>query len=183
MQPRHYSSIEKTSSEGFPWAADNDCFQGLKPVPYMKMLDRISGLDGCLFVTVPDVVADSAKTIDLWDEWLPELTDRNLPPAFVLQDGITSDDVPWSDCSAVFVGGSTGFKLGETARDLVREANARGVWTHMGRVNTMRRIRYAKSIGCKSIDGSKWARWKILTLKEGLRGVSVGPQLNLWENA
>lgn len=179
LQPRHFSSVTRTAEEGIPWAADNDCFQGLNAPAYRKMLDAISNKPGCLFVTVPDVVADATATLELWDEWLPEVAGRGLPPAFVLQDGITSDLVPWSECEAVFVGGSTEWKLGAVAAEIIREAKERGKWTHMGRVNTERRIRYAKSIGIQSVDGTKWARFKELSLRDGLRLVSSPPQLSL----
>ena len=172
LQPRSYSSAERTALAQSPWAADNDCYQGLDAKAYLRMLDTIAGLPGCLFVTVPDVVANAEATLDLWQQWLPEVARRNLPAAFVLQDGITADSVPWSDCSAVFIGGSTEWKLGIVAAELVREANARGKWTHMGRVNTLRRIKYARSIGCRSIDGSKWARYKRTYLRDGLVAVA-----------
>jgi hypothetical protein len=56
FQPRHYSSVDLTAHAGIPWAADNDCFQGLNAERYFTMLDRLKGLPGCLFVTIPDVV-------------------------------------------------------------------------------------------------------------------------------
>lgn len=179
IQPRHTSSIQDTATSGIPWAADNDCFQGLDADAYQRMLHRIRGLNGCLFVTVPDIVADAHKTATLWDEWAPIVKRHDLPAALVLQDGITIGDVPWSDLDAVFVGGSTEWKLGTTAARIVREANARGKWTHMGRVNTNRRIQYAKSIGIKSIDGTKWARFKRVYMHDGLAAVSADTQLNL----
>lgn len=183
IQPRHTSSIEKTAASGIPWAADNDCFQGLDADAYERMLHRISGLNGCLFVTVPDVVADHAATAALWNEWAPIVKRHKLPRALVLQDGITTHDVPWRDVDAVFVGGSTEWKLGSDAARIVSTANARDKWTHMGRVNTERRIRYAKSIGIKSIDGTKWARFKRAHMRDGLRLVSSATQLNLLSEA
>ena len=42
--------------------------------------------------------------------------------------------------AAVFVAGSTAFKLGPAAAELVREARRRGLHAHMGRVSTARRI-------------------------------------------
>lgn len=184
VQPRETSSVHRTAASGIPWAADNDCFQGLNPRAYERMLKRISGLAGCIFVTVPDVVADAQATHALWQEWSPIVRDYKLPLALVLQDGITTTDVPWSELDAVFVGGSTQWKLGYEAARIVREANARGKWTHMGRVNTNRRIQYAKSIGIKSIDGTKWARFKRLSLRDGLDAVSSRTQMNLmWQDA
>jgi hypothetical protein len=32
VQPRHFSSLEETIRSGMAWAADNDCFQGNRPL-------------------------------------------------------------------------------------------------------------------------------------------------------
>jgi hypothetical protein len=141
------------------WAADNAAFSRFDEAAYVRMLDDIRGVPGCLFVTVPDVVGDHAATLALWQTWQPQLAQRGLPAAFVLQDGCGPDDVPWQSCDAVFVGGSTDYKLGSEARACVAEAKRRGVWTHMGRVNTQARLRYAQHIGCDSVDGSGFARF------------------------
>jgi hypothetical protein len=49
---------------------------------------------------------------------------------------------------------TTAWKLGEACRVIVAEAKRRGVWVHMGRVNSLKRMRYAESIGCDSADGT-----------------------------
>jgi hypothetical protein len=46
------------------------------------------------------------------------------------------------------------WKLGEAARDLTTQASVRGKWVHMGRVNSLKRLRYAEMIGCDSVDGT-----------------------------
>jgi hypothetical protein len=102
-------------------------------------------------------------------EWSGEVS-RSAPPAFVLQDGV--DHVPWSDCAAVFVGGTNEFKLGKEAARLVRDARRKGLHAHMGRVNSLKRMRYAESIGCTSIDGTKYARWNQTHLTAGLVAIS-----------
>lgn len=53
-----------------------------------------------------------------------------------------------------FIGGSTAWKLGPHARRLVADAKRRGKWVHMGRVNSLKRFRYAAAIGCDSCDGT-----------------------------
>jgi hypothetical protein len=141
------------------WAADNAAFSRFDADAYVRMLDAITGTPMCLFVTVPDVVANASKTLGLWDRWAWQVANRGLPTAYVLQDGLTSRMIPWYTADAVFVGGSTAFKLGADARGFIREAQARGKWVHMGRVNTMARLRYAQSIGCDSVDGSGFARF------------------------
>lgn len=167
VQPRHYSSIEATSSSGVPWAADNDCFQGLNAVEFTRMLDRITGLPGCLFVTCPDVVGDHSATMLLYPSWSREITRRGLPVAFVLQDGCTERSVPW-EADALFIGGSTEFKLGAEAERITLAARERDVHVHMGRVNSAKRIRYAEEIGCDSVDGSGWAMFNKTHLDRGL---------------
>ncbi len=77
-----------------------------------------------------------------------------MPLAIVLQDGATVETVPWDEVGAVFVGGTTEWKLGSEVRSIVAEANARRIWAHMGRVNSHRRLRYADWIGCDSADGT-----------------------------
>jgi hypothetical protein len=110
--------------------------------------------DAVAFATSPDVVADWTATLDRSVEWLSRIRSANYRAAIVLQDGATIDTVPWSAADAVFVGGSTEWKLSPTAGDLVQEAARRGVWAHMGRVNSFRRLRLAQWFGCDSVDGT-----------------------------
>lgn len=168
LQPRHMSSVPKTVEAGVPWAADNDAFGGFKVAPYLKMLATIAHQPGCLFVTAPDAVADAWTTLCWFMRWLPIIKACDLPVAYVLQDGIEGAGVPWTQTDAIFIGGSTEFKLGPKVRSLVVEAKRRGKYVHMGRVNgwldsagqlRAERVEYAKNIGCDSIDGSSWARW------------------------
>ena len=48
----------------------------------------------------------------------------------------------------------------------------RGLYAHMGRVNSEKRIQYAKSIGCTSIDGTGWTMWRRANLPHGLHAVA-----------
>lgn len=170
IQPRHFSSIEQTGAAGIPWAADNDCFQGLDAHAYSLMLDRIAGVPGCLFVTVPDVVGDAQATAELFDAWAPELEARGLPLALVLQDGVENLawlDGVWDRLAAVFVGGTDEFKLGPVAAELAREAKRRGLWVHWGRVNSRKRIRHIAETGAAdSCDGSPWATLRLAAVNQ-----------------
>lgn len=203
IQPRHTSSIEQTAAAGITWAADNDCFQGLDAEAYVKMLDRIKGLPGCEFVTVPDHVGDARATAFLFERWAPALERRGLPVALVAQNGIGELSSwlarTWHRLDALFIGGSNAcldcgwqgmgercacggrmqeWKLGEEARGLVRQAQARGLWVHIGRVNTDRRIDYCRDVlEADSVDGSKWAKFKDTYLAGGLD--RVGRERNL----
>jgi hypothetical protein len=144
-----------------------------------------------LWVTVPDVlrcacgapehcraavqgpdcrpVGDADATLERFREW--HMWIAHLPLAFVLQDGSERPGrVPWSapGLRAVFVGGSDAWRLGPEAARLVATARARGLQAHMGRVNSAKRILHAKSMGCTSIDGTQWVRWRDRYLREGL---------------
>ena len=106
-----------------------------------------------MFVTAPDVVGDARETLRRFWEWRDELD--GLPIALVGQDGL--EDPPWEAFQAFFVGGTTEWKLGQQAARLVQEANERGKWVHMGRVNSYERGRYARWLGCDSIDGTQFS--------------------------
>ena len=177
VQPRHYDNMAATVRNGRPWAADNDCFQGLDAQAYRRMLQTIPA--GGLFVTVPDVVGDHRATARRWARWSGYVRRLGHRPAFVLQDGCDRWSQVPDDANAVFIGGTTGYKLSATAAELVGEANACGMWTHMGRVNTRRRIRYAKSIGCKSVDGTAFAKFTDAHIGWGLAECAASTQMRL----
>ena len=55
---------------GMRWAADNCSFsKAFDPLKFVTWLDRMTPYrDTCLFVAVPDVVADSLATRRLWQQ-------------------------------------------------------------------------------------------------------------------
>lgn len=163
VQPRHYDNLKGTVANGRTWAADNDCFQGLNADRYSEMLAALPA-DGCRFVTVPDVVGDHLATLRLWEAWAPTVKALGLPAAFVLQDGCDRFSQVPSDVDAVFVGGTTAYKLSIPTLRLIQSAKDRALWVHMGRVSTVRRIVYAQSAGCDSFDSSKFSRWSDLEI-------------------
>ncbi len=171
LTPSNGNRVESLLETGLPWAADNGAFAGFNEQWFLRMLDRIEDREGCLFVAAPDVVADAKATLDLFGGWRRKIAARGLPVALVAQDGLESLKVPWGRFDALFLGGSTGWKLGEHAEALCREAKARGKWLHMGRVNTRQRIRLAASWGCDSVDGSGFSRWPDARIPKGLRWI------------
>jgi hypothetical protein len=179
LTPRHYTNVLGMVAAGLPWAADNDAFSGFDEAAFSTMLGQIAGLPGCLFVVAPDVVADAQATLDLFAVWAPKIMAGGLPPALAAQDGLEHLDVPWDWLDALFVGGSTVWKMSEAAAQLVAEAHARGKWTHMGRVNSLRRIEHAGAIGCDSADGTSYVRYTDRWLPGALSAVSAPPQQRL----
>lgn len=142
------------------WAGDNGAFSGFVEAPFLAMLNKhLWARERCLFVAAPDVVGDCAATGALFDTWGGRIRDRGYRVALVAQDGLTWDTTPWDDLDAIFIGGSTEFKLGADAARIAVEAQLLGKWVHMGRVNTARRLHYAAAVGCDSVDGSGWSRF------------------------
>jgi hypothetical protein len=179
LSPRHYARVAATAAAGIPWAADNDCYSGFNERRYRGMLEAVNGLAGCRFVVAPDAVGDWHETRRLWDEWADTLAWYAVPLAYVLQDGQPSHAVPWEGLRAVFIGGTTDYKLGGEAERLAREARERGLWVHMGRVNSRKRYTYARQIGCDSVDGGSFSRWRDRWLPAALEWHRAGVQLRL----
>jgi hypothetical protein len=161
--------VATLANSGLWWAADNDALRGVQPDELLALWDRIAAADRTrlLWVTAPDAVIQTEQgprgswegTLWLFRCWLPALRKRGLPPAIVAQDGATEDTVPWDDISALFVGGSTAWKLSEAAATLIRAARARGVWVHVGRLNTVRRWRHFEPLEIDSFDGTQFSRY------------------------
>ena len=139
------------------WAADNGCFGKGYPgdEAYLDWLAKNSKhANRCLFATAPDVVGDAAATLVRSAPFFEPIRAMGYPVAFVAQDGLTVEATPWDQFDVLFIGGTTEFKLGAGSRELIWEAKARGVFVHMGRVNSRKRIRYASLIGADSVDGT-----------------------------
>lgn len=138
---------------------DNGAFSGFDEGAFVRMLEAYQEYPGCRFVTAPDVVADAACTLRRWPFWARLLRGLGFAPAFVAQDGLAPEQVPWADLGALFIGGSTAYKESSDVRSLMAYAKARGVWTHWGRVNGKRRYEMALKSGCDSFDGSGFSKW------------------------
>jgi hypothetical protein len=122
---------------------------------YLRWLAKRSvDVESCLFATAPDVVGDAAATLALSAPLFRPIRQLGYPVALVAQDGLEHLDVPWADFDALFIGGTTAWKLSEAVVELVAEAKRQGKWVHMGRVNSYRRLRFADTIGCDSADGT-----------------------------
>jgi hypothetical protein len=141
---------------GQMWAADNGRFSAPEKYTdagYLLWLGTRYA-ESCLFATAPDVVGDAAATLALSAPMFEPIRAAGYRVALVAQDGLEHLTVPWDRFDVLFIGGTTAWKLGEACRVIVAEAKRRGVWVHMGRVNSLKRMRYAESIGCDSADGT-----------------------------
>lgn len=123
---------------------------------WTAMLERHAGqAHRCLFVVLPDVVCDHRATLDRSLPYVSYVRDLGYPTAPAAQNGAESDPaLPWHLIDAVFLAGDDSWKLGGHAHRIAVAARQRGRWVHMGRVNSLKRIRRAAVMGCDSADGT-----------------------------
>ena len=178
--------LTRYADRGGIYAIDNGAFAGFNPTHFRSLLERQkSSKDRCKFVAVPDVVGSARRTEEVFRHWYRQLC--GWPLALVAQDGIEDIEIPWELIDAIFIGGSTEFKLGSIAEQCIKAAKAIGKWVHVGRVNTPDRVAKFSDLGVDSIDGSGisrfgWMRrdigagiWQPLLSKDGAgEGASVG---------
>jgi hypothetical protein len=122
---------------------------------------------------------DGQATLELFALWHPFLV--HLPLAYVAQDDSERIGIPWDapGLRAIFVGGSTAWKLGPGAAAVIRVAKHRGLWVHVGRVNSWRRARYFASLGADSFDGTGSSIGRDTNLPRYLRWAAAAPQMRL----
>ena len=158
------------------WAMDNGAFIEFKADRFVAMLQRFHKRPGCRFVAAPDAVGDSHQTALNWPFWSKLIRGCGFAPALVAQDGLTPADVPWGETAALFIGGHTEWKLGPQAQTLISYAKSRGLWVHMGRVNSQVRIWDAYRKGVDSFDGSKYSRWSDKWIPEAVETLAATDQ-------
>lgn len=141
--------------DGWDVIADNGCFSGNWSAEhrFSWLLDQPRSMR---FAVCPDVFDPTGApcheaTLHRWELLSGRIKRAGFRAAFVGQVGAQPDNVPW-EMDALFLGGTTAWKL--SAHRLVAEANRRGVWVHMGRVNSRRRLFAARAMGCDSADGT-----------------------------
>lgn len=140
-----------------PWAADNNCFNNpeIDVEDYLRWLKEYAcGARTCLFATAPDIVGDAKATWLRSEPVLPLIRAAGLPAGFVAQDGVENTVIEWGKFDALFIGGTTEWKLSDAAFSVAAEAKRRGKWTHMGRVNSRLRVLIAALNNFDSVDGT-----------------------------
>lgn len=151
------ADVNPKSSWGRIWAGDNGCYSKFDQDSFAWMLQQLLPQRfSCKFIACPDVVGSHEETKELFFYWLPKIRAHGYPVAFVAQDGATLDNVPWGLFDALFIGGTTEFKLSPTVLSIL--AKAQGLWRHIGRVNSFKRFKhfYGKA---ESFDGSGFSRF------------------------
>jgi len=140
------------------WAADNGRFAQPDKWVAGDWLEWAAGLrryrERCLFMVAPDCVGDAAATLELSVPYLPTIRQLGYQAAYVSQNGATCESLPWDDFDCLFVGGDDAWKFSHASLLVLAEAKRRGKWTHMGRVNTIRRLRACLATDFDSADGT-----------------------------
>jgi len=137
---------------------DNGAYSGFCKGDFLSLLEREKEkISQCLFVAAPDVIGSARRTLEVFRYWEPLL--RDWPIALVAQDGQQDLTILWSLVSAVFIGGSTEFKMSIHAAQIIAAAKMQDKWVHVGRVNTPGRFEYFEKLGADSIDGTGLSRY------------------------
>jgi len=174
--------------DGIPWVLDNGCFTEFKEDTWLRMVMQGINDNDMLWFTMPDEVANHRITLNLFERYKEALSTIMSwdvfkdKAAFVLQDGCNINEIPWDDITAIFLGGSTKFKLSREAYQMLQAGRERGKWVHVGRVNTTPRIVYFSRVA-NSIDGSGIAKydWMLDNAIELIDGLNKYPQSTLFE--
>lgn len=167
--------------EGFAYAIDNGAWTAFQEHQAGKRPENRLDLDaferalaklgpGADFIVVPDIVMGGRASLDLSVSWLRKLR-RRRPLAgarfmIAVQNGMEAGPMLGrikrmiGPNVGIFVGGDTDWKLA-TMRQWVSLAHSRGAMCHVGRVNTIRRIRLCAAAGVDSIDGTSATRFAV----------------------
>lgn len=137
------------------WCADNQMFtKKYNHDKFFRWLRQIVIYRSkCKFVCAPDVVGDAAQTLRQWPHMSGAIRALGFPVALAAQDGLENLELP-NDFDALFVGGSTAWKLSDASISIIRKAQALGKWVHVGRVNDAERIGQCNRLGIDSVDGT-----------------------------
>lgn len=136
--------VSRSIKSGCLWAGDNGAFKGFDKDKFFSWLKRLEVYrDKCLFISVPDFVGNSDKTKEMFYEYENQL--QGWPLAFVCQDGVLVSDIP-KNISAIFIGGSTKWKLSKEVYPLIKWGLDNNKHIHIGRVNYFKRYRHFREI-------------------------------------
>lgn len=138
----------------YPWMLDNGAFsEAWDETVWRRRLEQLSEYNAtCIAAVVPDVILDAKATLARWHQYAPVVKSLGYPAAFATQNGCTMDMVPWDEVDVLFIGGSDAHRVRE-CWPLIDYAKRRGMWVHVGRVNSPYAIRrYCRS---DSVDGTE----------------------------
>lgn len=150
--PTPRPGMSNVADNGAWWAYKNG--QPFNERKFWGLIEPYGSL--CDWVVVPDIVAGGMKSFDFSLGWLSRLASLKML-LFPVQDEMDVTEV----CAmlrretnlGIFVGGTTAYKL-RTMGLWAGIAIALNRHCHVGRVNTIRRIRLCAEAGVDSFDGT-----------------------------
>lgn len=154
------------SSGGLPYALDNGkwtAFTTGEPWNESRFIDVVTAMGADAdFVVLPDIVEGGDESLALSIAWLDRVLAQTRVVLIATQDGMAASAVAQhlGPRVGLFVGGSTEFKEGTMAM-WAAMARERGALCHVGRVNTVRRIRLCAAAGADSFDGSSASKYSV----------------------
>jgi hypothetical protein len=151
-------------SHGQPYALDNGAYaaflrgERLNESAFYRAVDRFG--EHADFVVLPDIVCGGPASLELSLSALEKLADLPAGKLIAVQNGFTWDDVKAfvSADVGIFVGGDTDWKINTLSYWGEHCAQA-GVYMHVGRVNSVKRLRICAAAGAHSFDGSGVSRF------------------------
>jgi hypothetical protein len=158
------SATGSLRTEGFStYALDNGAWTAYRqgrPFDEGAFLRAVELLGaGAQFLVVPDIVCGGLASLRLSELWLPRLEGVGRRRLLAVQNGMVPADVRHllSSQVGIFVGGDSAWKEGTLPvwGELARKT---GCYLHVGRVNTVRRIRLCRLAGTASFDGTSVTR-------------------------
>lgn len=120
---------------------------------FSRAIDKVG--EGADWVVLPDIVAGGMASLDLSLKWLHRLRGMPEQQLIAVQDGMCVDDVRdyLGPMVGLFIGGSTPWKLA-TLDAWSALARRKGCYLHVGRVNSLKRIKACAQVGANSFDGT-----------------------------
>jgi hypothetical protein len=153
-------------TEGFRYGIDNGAwtaFQSGRPFDDGRFLGLVERLGAAAdFIVVPDIVLGGLTSLRFSEAWLPRLSGLGTPLLLPVQNGVTPEDVRslLAPGIGIFVGGDSSWKE-STLKDWSDLAASRRCHLHVGRVNSIRRIRLCAAARVDSFDGSACSRFAL----------------------
>ena len=151
---------------------------------FYKLLDTWA--TDCDWVAIPDSVGNWEETKAMLDVWVPRLLEYKVPLLVVVQDGSEVNNykdvhilLDRMDIQGIFVGGTTDWKLSniQGLSDVCKQHNKH---IHVGRVNSVKRLKHCFYADVDSVDGSGMSRFTETTRRVCKAIVNIDRQLRLF---
>jgi len=164
------------------YAIDNGAFadySNQRPFQSEKF-KRLIGIwgEGSDWVAVPDSIGNRNKTLEMADYWIDKIPFNKV---LVVQDGMKTEDLDAfkSKIVGIFIGGTTDWKL-KTIPYWSQWALENKKLCHVGRVNSVRRLKCCVEACATSFDGSGMARFVELAQRMTNALIVIDKQMTLF---